>query len=443
MSTSELRITEVAPNGETLSCAVCYAGLISVLRSTSAFELSDYEHALFGMPGARRLQVSLNGRQFRTQDAIYIGVGERFASSEVSVREFLQRAGFTRSEGNKLLTSLGLERILRQKLSEFERAIVDLLRLLAACKERGSLIVVAEPFRVLEASAREVLAEWLMRMADQHELILVVTRLSERPQVWVDSINVARVSLDDSAPLEGTVGPLGANAATQAVLNRLRTRVREQEARGSSEIDLRLQERSRRIVWTAFSGSVLLACILGVIVFRAQHFAVQEEVQVEISARQALPGQGSSTFETRAGRTAAEVGLSPKSSADSQVFAYGNHERLVLSLYPIQIQESVNAAFRMEKRELSAAPVAPEPEADAQELLQLLAVASQADSASGTAPAGVYQPAIAPPPDLGNSDYAAPPVVAAESSFSDQEWEQRREEMRRRFLEAVMANSQQ
>ncbi|RIL08963.1 MAG: hypothetical protein DCC75_07625 [Proteobacteria bacterium] len=68
MGFERLQIKHLSKSGELLGVISCYAGQVSVLRSSSLSELKPYQRALAGIPGAEKFSITLDDLTFQPEE---------------------------------------------------------------------------------------------------------------------------------------------------------------------------------------------------------------------------------------------------------------------------------------------------------------------------------------------------------------------------------------
>lgn len=254
---NRLEIRKLGESGETLREISCISGRITVFRSLTETELDEYKQALWGK-GSGRFAVLLNDR---TPKAI-----ERIDSEIVKPLEPGKTVGEVLSklhlpEGlsiESFLTKVGLGGVLDipcGKLTELHQRIV---RIVQSVQKQDSVILLHEPFEGLSPSIYEQIAKYLITLAPILNLIIVVTKLSQRPECWIESPFVSRVQLQ--RPRKATVGFGAGDPSVDELVNK----VRSQKVNGGTLITHTLTKTPRyRVPFVV--GIVAVSVALGII----------------------------------------------------------------------------------------------------------------------------------------------------------------------------------
>ncbi len=429
MTVERLEINRISQTGEVLRKISCLAGRITVFRSNIDREYELYRAALAGWETKDRVSLQLDGVTFSARKACMIGFGEAFASEpgDPTVHDFLLQAGVPDDRVETELLDLGLGGLANQRCKMLGPVQERVLRLVAAIYQNPPVIVLYEPFEQVAEQWREVLGQRLSSLVWKKKSIVVVVRLTNRPECWVENEHVARVQLE--RPRKRTIG-FGSDIDP---INEMAMQLRAQ----STAIDLRsLTKPSSRwgqLLWL-FQHSRLFG--YSVVIAAAAAFCVgftwyTNQRLPSNSYSSASPDLGGTTILAGTGNSATslETGAGRSASANQLTSISGQRRSpataSALDGYPQEIKESVILAFNnpdalLEEQKARAASVSFSGAATNRSSLPPEAL-QNIHGNFGRSVTHSYQP------DAENQ-FEAP---------NEQELETRREEIRQKFLEAI------
>jgi len=204
MGFRKLQIKRLSNNGELLRCINCHAGQITVLRATASSELTPFQRALAGVPGAERFSLTLDGRPFEPSNHSLVGYGESFPQADTTTVQFLTNMGVLEGQANSLLISYGLDSVLHAKCSELSEDQSRRLRIIAATTREDKILIINNPFEVINSQWRERVAELLTSFVRQKKQIVVIPSLTFRPQHWIDNETISRMQVGEN--IQKTIG---------------------------------------------------------------------------------------------------------------------------------------------------------------------------------------------------------------------------------------------
>lgn len=204
MAPKKLILKQFSPSGEVINVINFLSGRITVLRGYEPSDLAPYQRAFSGTPGPERINLSLNGEEYRAEQNILIGFGESNAGFTLSVSEALTSSGFPENQQAPLLLSFGIENTLGKSLSQLGAHEYRLLQLLCAVNDTKRAIVLNNPFEPIQASWRERIAEHISRTCRLNQSLIVVTSMNYRPESWIDNEIISRVQVGEN--LKRTIG---------------------------------------------------------------------------------------------------------------------------------------------------------------------------------------------------------------------------------------------
>lgn len=237
MSFSQLEINKFSPEGELLRRIRCLVGRVSVFRSQSEGELEKFKKALEGRSQADRFSVLLDGAGFSPDKHIYVGFGPLDeAPSALSVTDYLLSKGVDTSSVEGTLVTFGLGGLSRAGCNTLEPSQWKMLRMTALCvaKSIDSIVILHEPFENIPEQYREVFADKIAKAAWEKNALVIITKLSYRPSVWIENDHIARVQLE--RPRQGTIGFGGGELSSAEAISNLRKElgITEQGAKGAA-----------------------------------------------------------------------------------------------------------------------------------------------------------------------------------------------------------------
>lgn len=217
---NRLEIRKLGDSGETLREISCISGRITVFRSLTENELNEYKEALWGKGGGK-FAILFNDRAPQNIEKIDSDslrplepgktVGEIF--SKLHLPEGLSLESF--------LTKVGLGGVLDLQCGKLTPLHQRIVKIIQAVQNQDAVILLHEPFEGLNPSVYEQIAKYLVTLAPILNLILVVTKLSQRPECWIESPFVSRVQLQ--RPRKATVGFGAGDSSVDELVNKIRS----------------------------------------------------------------------------------------------------------------------------------------------------------------------------------------------------------------------------
>ncbi len=230
MGFEQLEINRLTEAGEVKRRIRCLAGHVTVFRANSDELLKIFGDGLLGQgQQGERFSVLLDGAAFYPEEHILIGFGEKFPPHEnLTVGQFLMASGIPRESMEALLLSHGLGGLSRELCSSLSPEEDRMIRLLASTFSPGKVVLMHDPFDIVPDTWRNAFARDITNFAWQKRSIVVVTKLSSRPEEWIENEIVARVQLE--APRKRTIGFGGDDSETQKMVETLRQQFRADSA---------------------------------------------------------------------------------------------------------------------------------------------------------------------------------------------------------------------
>jgi len=228
-----LEINRLNESGETDRRIRCLVTRVSVFRSQAEVTLQQYIQAIEGKPTKDRFTLLIDGTsQFRPEEHNLIGFDEKFtADSQANTGQYLAGSGCPSEDIDATLLGCGLGGLITTPLSQLTVGQERTLRLLAATYQRDKILILNDPFQPIPDAWRERLAELLVRFAWQHKGVVIVVRLSYRPDCWIENEHITRIPLE--RPRQHTIGIGGGEFSSASVM----TALREQLAAGKPGAD--------------------------------------------------------------------------------------------------------------------------------------------------------------------------------------------------------------
>lgn len=203
MANDYLEINKLSPSGDVERRINCISGRITVFRSTKDEETALFNAALSGKSPPGSFSILLDGDSFDPNRHNFVGFGERFAiSSRAKVAEYLEAVPAESRE--RVLLSCGIGGLSDVYCGELSPTQERILRILKGSLEPEKVLILNDPFAGIPDRFREILAERLTRFAWEKKAIVVVTKLSSRPEAWIENEFISRVQLQ--RPRQATIG---------------------------------------------------------------------------------------------------------------------------------------------------------------------------------------------------------------------------------------------
>lgn len=210
-----LEIAKQDEQGNSIRRINCLPGRITVLRSVRPMEAKLYEEVLSGQVAAKSFQITFRGVPFQPKEAIVVGAGADFLSTDGSVMEFLASIGANRSQQNKIISRCGLEGMERANCIDLSKAQQRALRLFSIPASPDKAAVLIDPFLNLPSAIVEAAASDLIEYVSTTQALIVVPRLTVRPEAWIENEYISRAQLE--RPRSATVG-FGSDAISREEL---------------------------------------------------------------------------------------------------------------------------------------------------------------------------------------------------------------------------------
>jgi len=420
MTFERLEINRLDANGEVLRRICCLARHVSVFRSKTATESGLYAAVLQGIPTKERFSILLDDRTFDPTKHSFIGFSDRLPYSDLTtVASYMSFVGMPTELTESTLLRFGLGGVATAKVADLNPSQIRILEILAATQYKDRVLVLNDPFQQISQEWREKVAELLTQYAWDKQAIVVITRLSYRPQRWIENEIITRIQLE--RPRQATIG-FGTSTdepnLQQNIHNEKPTELHSgivltpqvQTKAGKEELTLRFFRRKNSVKTVSVISLMLL---LGFIIIGPLHFSKESALSAQLPRLEpANPHTLRSDISPQQERTR------NKHSVDQASGVVGlevmPNTKLALDKYPDQVKEAVLGSFD-------------DPEGAMKIWYQ-----------SGAAVPG--RPVQAPPIEITNTFQIA--EDASSSTWNNQQdMEAQREEIRARFLRAIQQQS--
>ena len=206
MSSKKLEIFRLGRDGEIQRTIVCLGGRVTVFRANREALLEEFRVALRARVPVSLFRIAIDGRKFLADEHCFIGFDEKFDSNEgLTVSAFLAMAGIVGTDLARVLAEFELEGLDGARVVDLGDTQQRIIRMLAATtKASGQVITLNDPFEGLSTALQEKLATRIADFAYQATAIVIITRLSARPESWIDNPLIVRVQLE--RPRRETIG---------------------------------------------------------------------------------------------------------------------------------------------------------------------------------------------------------------------------------------------
>ena len=222
---AKVQIKLLSNSGELLSVVACHAGRISVFRSSTPSDLRPYQRALAGSSAKDNLQIVVDGAEYHPDDHTLVGFGEPSPTTGLSVRDFLIKQNISELAIESLLLSIGLEDISNKLCSDITPEQEARLRLIAGTVDADKILVINDPFEQIASKWRERAAETLTNFARTRRALVIIPSLSYRPESWIENEIVDRIEVGQTS--QRTIGFASANHNTNNVINQIRQQAQQ------------------------------------------------------------------------------------------------------------------------------------------------------------------------------------------------------------------------
>lgn len=233
----------------------CSVGQVSVLRAESQSELRPYQRALGGNQGRERFVITVDGKEYNTEEHNLIGFGEVAPHSGLTVSQYLTASGLIEGAISGLLMAYGIEGIETKLCSALTPDEERKVRLFAATATPSKALIMNEPFEPISSSWRERVAELIADFARTKNGLVVVASLSYRPDAWIDNPVIARHQVGQS--LRRTIGFGAAGSDSNQLINQLRDQIRNEEAQGVAPPPPPREERPQAAAMSLGTAAVM------------------------------------------------------------------------------------------------------------------------------------------------------------------------------------------
>ena len=234
MAPQRLEIIHLSDSGEEKRKIICLAGRISVFRSRFEEALELYGKALSGAPISERFSILLDGKSFDPGSHVMLGFSDTPLQAEPrTIGVFLRDHGVREETLENLLLSFGLGGLRQAPCNQLSPEQQRILALLAALNSKEQVLVLRDPFVGLKETWIEKIADFLAEWTWRQKKIVVVSKLSTRPEAWVDNEYISRIPLEK--PRQHTIGFGGNDESSMDVIHELREKLRQEVERPKAE----------------------------------------------------------------------------------------------------------------------------------------------------------------------------------------------------------------
>ena len=205
MRTEKLEILRYSPNGKVLRRIACLPGFISVFRSRSEVELGFYVDALHLRSAAGVSEIKINKEPASSEQLVYFDSSQDLTAADVSswLMDIISAGD---GQGKAILRRLSdeIKLPLSAENSNFSEQDLKILKLLSLLSQNLKVAVVDDPFDGISEEVIEPLARAMVELVEKSDVIVVVKKLSQRPEAWIENEHVERVQIE--APRQRTIG---------------------------------------------------------------------------------------------------------------------------------------------------------------------------------------------------------------------------------------------
>lgn len=224
---SKLQLKLLSTSGELLNVINCTSGRVCVFRGNTPSDLRPYQRALIGTHGKEKISVNVDGKDYNSEEHNVLGLGEAAPHSGMTVRQFFARCGVQDESLASLLSSYGLDGIADMKCSTLSPDQERRVRILFSISQPDKVLVANEPFEHITSQWKERFAELLLDFARLKSGLVVIPSLSYRPECWIDNSLVARIEVGQS--IQRTIGFGQAGSEANEMIEELRRKIQADE----------------------------------------------------------------------------------------------------------------------------------------------------------------------------------------------------------------------
>lgn len=204
MHTEKLEIVRYSPGGKALRRIACLPGFISVFRSRSDVELGFYVDALHLRSAAGVSEIKINKAPATAEQLVYFGNSDALSPAEAQ-SWMMDIVSVGDGRGKSILKELSAETGLTVPPSQ-STSSQDLIifRILSLVSQNTRVVVLDDPFEGISTEILEPFAKAMVELVELSRAIVVVKKLSQRPEGWIENEHVERVQIE--APRQRTIG---------------------------------------------------------------------------------------------------------------------------------------------------------------------------------------------------------------------------------------------
>ncbi len=283
MSINFLEIHRFSDSGEKTRTIRCIPGRVTVFRARSEEELQIYRLALEGKRPAEEFSLVLDNQPFNPQDHFFIGFGARDESpTSQTVSDYLMQWGVEPEKINASLVTMGLDDLSQQRCIDLSPATWRMVRQIACFDgvSNRKVFFLNDPFLEFPTHALELFADCWVRLAVKQQIVVIVTRLSERPECWIENDFIARIQLE--RPRQATIGYGGGETTGPSPyeIKKMRAAMLAEKGTLTEVVRPSLISRLIHTPRIALFTACFAALCIGASVFVAKLFLSQETVSV-------------------------------------------------------------------------------------------------------------------------------------------------------------------
>lgn len=204
MHTEKLEIIRYSPGGKALRRIACLPGFISVFRSRSDVELGFYVDALHLRSAAGVSEIKINKAPATAEQLSYFGNSDTLNPVELQ-SWMMDIVSVGDGQGKSILKTLSSETGLTVPPSQSPSSQdLVIFRILSLVSQNTKVVVLDDPFEGIPPEILEPFAKAMVELVELSKVIVVVKKLSQRPEAWIENEHVERVQIE--APRQRTIG---------------------------------------------------------------------------------------------------------------------------------------------------------------------------------------------------------------------------------------------
>ncbi len=305
MSTDFLEISRFSQSGEKLRTIRCVSGRVTVFRARSEDELQTYRLAIEGKQPEQEFTLSIDEKPFNPKEHFFIGFGARDESPpNKSVHDYLLSWNVPAENIQAALSKMLLEGLATKRCSELSPSEWRMIRQVA-CFENPTdrkVFFLNDPFLEFTPSSLDLFADSWIKLAWKQKKIVIVTRLSERPECWLENDFIARIQLEKSR--QATIGFGGGETSGPSAYEI--KKIRAAMAETGSLTEVKKTSLLSTIIQTpkyAAIATFVAAIVIGSLLFLGRIFSQREDMIAISQTQQKLVEQTNNNYSTGSNNT--------------------------------------------------------------------------------------------------------------------------------------------